>query len=199
MEEDNKIKAYIISVRKMEEGDKEKKNLDKIGGYPTHLPPKGTYEEDYFLMQIYNDKGIWPYKEGVLCWQFYQDDKDGGYIGNVIEVPVGAKLNTGKRIKKRRGLDEYVIEYQEVEEIDDKEALDYFEYEDKYYDFLDEDFFIRSKVGGYFWEKKWYEEAGYECVAIISDILCNGQLNLGTGQKTIIKNIKTGKLEMGGN
>lgn len=190
----------MISVREIEEKDQGKKNLDKIGGYPTHLPPEGTYEDDYFLMQIYNDKGIWPYKEGVLCWQFYQVEDYGGYIENVIEVPVGAKLNTGNEIQKREDLGEYVIEYKEEEEIEDEtlsdeEYLDKYDNEDPY-----SDIFCRSKVGGYFGEeRKWYEEEGYEYVAILAGDLCNWEINLGTDRKIIVKNKKTGKLEMGGN
>lgn len=38
---------------------------------------------------------------------------------DVLEIPVGAKLNTNKQIRKRRWIDEYVINYQEVEETEE--------------------------------------------------------------------------------
>lgn len=192
------MKAYVISVRAIEDNEKEKKNLDKIGGYPTHLPPEGTCGEgDYFLMQIYNDKGIWPYKEGVLCWQFYQDSH-GGYIDKIIEVPEGAEFNTDNKIKKRRWLNEYVIEYEEEEEEVD-ESLSDDEYCDRYYGDDDNDILFRTKVGGFCdrGDRIQLEEDGYEYIALLSNFLCpDMELNLGTDLVTIVKNKSTGKLEI---
>lgn len=192
------MKAYHMLVRELEESDRIKKNLDKIGGYPTHLPPEGTCgDADFFLMQIYNDKGIWPYKEGVLCWQFYQGDDFGGYINKVIEVPVGAELNTGKAINKRRWLNEYVIDYAEEEEEVD-ESLPEDEYLEEYCYDPDITIFFTSKVGGYCnkIDREEYEKDGFEYVAYLTDALCDGEVNLGTTKKTIIRNKKTGVLEM---
>lgn len=185
------MKAYMMSVREIKEYDKEKKHLDKIGGYPTHLPPKGNYieDEDCFMMQIYNDKesGIWPYKEGVLCWQFYQSEF-GGPITSIIEVPIGAGLNIENQIEERRWLNEYVIEYQEIEEEIEESLSD---------DDYDNCILYESKVGGYCTrrDKNCFENAGCEYVAMISDALCpNDELNLGTCMITILRDKKNGKL-----
>lgn len=191
------MKAYIMTVRDMKDNDREKKNLDKIGGVPTHLLPLEEYdEEDCFLMQIYNDKGIWPHKENVLCWQFYQSSF-GGNIDKIIEVPVDAELNMENKIRKRRWIGEYVIEYEQVEETID-ESLSDEEYEERYYA-PDTNIFCRSKIGGYCDrdDRAEYEMDGCTYVGLLSNFLCpEMELNLGTDKRTIVIDNETGKLQV---
>lgn len=158
------MKKYIMHVKKIEN---EVVNLlgegnDKIGGDPTYLPPEDVDIDGYFLMEIYNNKRI-SGKENVLCWQFYQEEF-GGPIMDVIEIPIGAKINKDKKIEKRRWIDEYIIEYEEIEDsiANDEECI--------------------SAIGGtpneFIKEECEYENVEY--VGVIYDDLCPyGDLKLG--------------------
>lgn len=182
-----KMNTYIIKLKEMTENKKEKKNLDKIGGYPTHLPPMNEYQSsDYFLMQIYNDKNILPYKNGVLCWQFYQD-AFGGPIHKVIEVPVGAQLNDGNQIRKRRWIGEYAIEYCEKElEEDDTELISSIRKDSN---------IIKSNSAAY--SEELLEEEGYQQIGTFTNTLCpDREMNLGTGFVRLVLNKKNKKLEV---
>lgn len=86
-----KINAIQIKNDKI---DYSKFAIDKIGGYPTHLPPNDVESYGYFLMQIYNSE-IYNGRQDILCWQLYQLTEFGGAT-EIVEVPVGAKLNTEK-------------------------------------------------------------------------------------------------------
>lgn len=164
------MKKYVMSVTKVDNkvimdklGD-----VDKIGGHPTYLPPENTDIFGYFVMELYNKEPIHG-REDVLCWQFYQDEF-GGPIVNVIAIPKGAKHNIDKKIPIRRWIDEYIINYEEIEE--DESEFDDVAYYENYI----------SAIGGKTDDDILddCECAEVEYVGIIFDELCpDNDLNLG--------------------
>lgn len=69
------MKKYVFDLRKIDKTTIVPIGTDKMGGQPTYLPP---YKPNgCFLMEIFNNEGT-NWKEGVLCWQFYQLDRMGG-------------------------------------------------------------------------------------------------------------------------
>lgn len=154
--------------------------MDKIGGYPTHLPPMELYQKkDYFLMQIYQASGILPKKEGVLCWQFYQSEF-GGFIHKIIEVPIGAKQNEGTQIRKRRWLKEYQILYQKEEWKEEEE--------------IELDSFI---INGENNQDFMLGKSGYRQIGMIANVLCpNRELHFGIEFVRLAINEKTKQIEV---
>ncbi|ATO50468.1 hypothetical protein P4V86_15870 [Brevibacillus laterosporus] len=131
-------KVFYMKTRERTVQDKNNMFIDRIGGLPTHRPEKFPlyFEEiEYgFLMQIYCDRERFPDIEGVLCWQIYQDinEQDDPII---IEVPLGAELNTENEGTSINRLRERIIYYEEGIEPDvlelgievySEEAVEYF-------------------------------------------------------------------------
>lgn len=158
-----------------------RENLGKIGGVPTHKPP---YYPQYpngdlmgFMMEIYYDEYKFPKKEGVLCWQFYQDPM-GGPIEEVIEVPIEAQLNVDSEGEKVVDIEECAIVFEEGEEPDiwDLEDIN----------------LSRSKIGGAIPE--YYTGSDYVYVGTIFEDICDDfDLNFGTVSIDLCFN-KEGKL-----
>ena len=109
------MNTYIIRVGAA--SDTPLKNCDKIGGFPTYMPPKVPVVNSasgHFLMEIYNHGFA---DEDIICWQIYQGEK-GGTVSDVIEIRKGAQLydENSKLLRKRRWLNEYPIILEACEE-----------------------------------------------------------------------------------
>lgn len=169
-------KAYYMKTRKMTDKDRKQINLDKIGGVPTHKPPKFSNlyqdEEMGFIMQIYNDNKKFTKIEGVLCWHIYQDlDEEEEPI--LVEVPLGSELNTDNEGIVIERLEECVIYYEEGLEPDvlDITGVGITTEEEKYYS---------SKIGGAIPEE--YLNYDKRFLGCIKEYICDYyDLNLGGG------------------
>ncbi|MFC8687121.1 hypothetical protein [Brevibacillus porteri] len=183
--------AYYMKTRKRITGDEGNILLDKIGGVPTHKPSEfPIYIDDVkygFLMQIYCDKEKFPNVEGVLCWQIYQhvSEQDSPII---IEVPIGAELNTNNEGTPINRLEERIIYYEEGMEPDVLEVgfgIYPEEEELKYYS---------SKIGGAIPEE--FIDSDYEYIGrIFEDVPEEYELNFGIEALNIVRNPE-GRIEL---
>uniref|UniRef100_UPI0004715FE7 hypothetical protein n=1 Tax=Paenibacillus ehimensis TaxID=79264 RepID=UPI0004715FE7 len=184
-------RAFYMKTRKRVPGDEKNSYLDKIGGVPTHKPSEfPIYFDDVrygFLMQIYCDKERFPDIEGVLCWQIYQhvSEQDSPII---IEVPVGAELNSNNEGTSINRLKERIIYYEEGMEPDVLEVgigIYPEEEELKYYS---------SKIGGAVPEE--FIDCDYEYIGtIFEDVPVEYELNFGIEALNLVRN-RDGKMEL---
>ncbi len=176
-------KVFYMKTRKPISEDKNKVNIDKIGGLPTHKPvsfpkyPSGN--EKGFVMQIYCDQEKFTGFSNVLCWHIYANINEHGDY-EIVEVPVGAEINNneGKEISR---LEERIIYYEEGEE------PDILNYDDEIDDYL------TSRIGGSIPED--YIDYEKEFIGWIYESICDYELNFGGRKMTLMKN-KSGSLEI---
>lgn len=165
--------------------------LDKYGGLPTHLPPVWPTEERWgdrltFLCQLYCDdlKLSLP---NTLCLQIYQLVIDGeeGSDPCIIQVPLGAKLNTQKEGISHPYIQEGDIIFEEVwEEVNEQSVQDEFESENGIY-------LLKNKLKGWF---NIGEITTDKFLGLIMDGNVFSPFNWGCGYNLVIYLDKGGKV-----
>ncbi|MFB0843465.1 hypothetical protein [Paenibacillus oleatilyticus] len=186
-------RVFYMKTRERVPGDEKNIYLDKIGGVPTHKPEKfPIYLEDEkygFVMQIYCDKEKFPNIEGVLCWQIYQDVNEED-IPIIIEVPIGAELNTNNEGTPINRLKERIIYYEKGLEPDVLE-IGLGIYSDE-----EEDKYFSSKIGGAIPED--YMSPDFEYIGRMYESIYDADdygLNFGIEGLNLARNRK-GKMEL---